>query len=193
MLHSFKFELLKDKTESQPQKQLSGGILINHCRKMFQKIFTRKTIASFARFRVCRLTGKELGHGFYWKSSRTFQGSFSIEHLQTAVSKTKWKYKTKFDGYHLNRHCISVFVSWLDLTLAVIPWSQLVEMKFCPILLGSWHCYKLFHRLYLAITCEKLNYGKAGSLFYNVRILLCRDKIFPYDCFNPSKWNETVT
>ena len=89
MLHSFKFELLKDKTESQPQKQLSGGILINLCRKMFQKNFTRKTIASFARFRVCRLTGKELGHGFYWKSSRTFQGSFSIEHLQTAVSKTK--------------------------------------------------------------------------------------------------------
>ena len=35
MLHSFKFELLKDKTESQPQKQLSGGILINHCSKKF--------------------------------------------------------------------------------------------------------------------------------------------------------------
>ena len=45
----------------------------------------------------------------------------------------------------------------------------------------------ILHKLYLAITCKKFHPDKAGSLFCTAGIPLCRNEIFPCNCFSPPK------
>ena len=45
----------------------------------------------------------------------------------------------------------------------------------------------ILHKLYLAITCKKFHPDKAGSLFCTAGIPLCRNEIFPCNCFSLPK------
>ena len=51
---------------------------------------------------------------------------------------------------------------------------------------------KTLHKLDLAITCKTFHPDKTGSPFCTAGIPLCRDKIFPCNCFSPPRRDKKV-
>ena len=71
-------------------------------------------------------------------------------------------------------------------TEAVITWSRLTWMKFCPVTPGFRQCYKLFIKYILRL------HVKSFPARWDPSIVLCREEIFPCNSFSPPKPDEKI-
>ena len=78
---------------------------------------------------------------------------------------------------------VNLNVTWLFFNMTCRWWLRDPEIlsRFAGIPAVLW----TLHKLHRAITCKTFHSSKSGSLFCTAGIPLCRDEIFPRNCFSP--------